>query len=306
MTIPNLVTQGLSKQFGDRWALKDLSFEVRPGSLTLLAGRNGAGKTTWMRVAAGLARPSSGTVRFGGAPVGQVRSQLAVVFDDAPVYPLLSGAENLHLLSGGRSPKAAESRAILASLDLEQLLLARAGGYSFGQRKRLAVAAALLRRPTWLLLDEPSVGLDSGAWRLVAQALRKLAAGGATAVVTGQDLKNLEELADEIVVIRDGAAAYAGSLADLQRRHPPKVRVRTSHAAQLKALFPNADLVAQQAAPFLEIPCSTLMEGEAVLARIRSLDIPLQSLELRMATLEESFRQFGLYACDEELEVNAH
>lgn len=291
----DLVTEDLSKRFGERWALRQLSFVARPGSVTLLAGRNGAGKTTWMRVATGLAHPSSGAVRFGGLPAGRVRERLAAVFDDAPVYPLLSGEESLYLLSGGCSPRTAEARALLGELAMEPLLRMRGDGFSFGQRKRLAVAAALLRRPSWLLLDEPSVGLDSGAWELVARALRRLAAEGAVIVVTGQDLRNLEELADEIVVIRDGTAVFSGSRTDLQRRHPPSVRVRTPAADRLRALFPQAALVAERPVPCLEIPCVSAAEGEAVLARLRAAEIPLQSLELRAATLEESFRQMGLY-----------
>jgi len=291
----DLVTEDLSKRFGERWALRGLSFVARPGSITLLAGRNGAGKTTWMRVATGLANPSSGAVRFGGLPVGRVRERLAAVFDDAPVYPQLSGAENLHLLSGGHSPWTASARALAAELDLEPLLRVRADGFSFGQRKRLAVAAALLRRPSWLLLDEPSVGLDSRAWGLVSRALRSLAAEGAAIVVTGQDLKNLEDLADEIVVIRDGAAIFAGSLAELQRSQPPRVRVRTAAADRLRALFPQAELLSERPVPCLEIPCRSAAEGEALLDRIRASEIPLQSLELRTATLEESFRRLGLY-----------
>ena len=296
MTRPSLVTENLSKRFGGRWALKGLSFAVEPGSVTLLAGRNGAGKTTWMRLATGLAHPTSGAVRLGGKPAGLVRPRLAAVFDDAPVYPLLTGEENLYLLSGGRSPRTAEARAVIAGLDLEPLLPGRSDGFSFGQRKRLAVAAALLRRPTWLLLDGPSVGLDSGAWGLVSRALRKLAAEGATIVVTGQDLKHLEELADGIVVIRDGAATFAGSLEQLRQSHPPRVTVRTRHPDRVRTLFPQARVVASQPTPCVEIPCATMAEGEAVLAQIRSLDIPLHSLELRAATLEETFRRLGLYA----------
>ncbi|MBY6277504.1 ABC transporter ATP-binding protein [Symbiobacterium thermophilum] len=299
----DLVTRDLSKRFGERWALRGLSFAAVPGSVTLLAGRNGAGKTTWMRVATGLAHPSSGAVLFGGWPAGRVRTRLAAVFDDAPVYPLLTGAENLEVLSGGCPLRTAPARALVDELDLGSLLPLRADGLSFGQRKRLAVAAALLRRPSWLLLDEPSVGLDSGAWGAVAGTLRRLAAEGACIVVTGQDLKNLEELADQIVVIRDGAAVFAGTRAELQRLHPPRVRVRTPAADRLRALFPQAEVLAERPVPCLEIPCASGAEGEALLARIRALAIPLQSLELRAATLEETFRRLGLYGGEEQQEV---
>lgn len=295
MSMPDLVTRELFKRFGDRWALKGLSFVARPGAVTLLAGRNGAGKTTWMRVATGLARPSSGAVLFGGQPAAKFRRRLAAVFDDAPVYPLLTAGENLYLLSGGCSPRTREAGAILSELDLDPLLPVRADGLSFGQRKRLAVAAALLRRPAWLLLDEPSVGLDSEAWGRVSRALRRLAAEGTGVLVTGQDLKNLEDLADEIVVIRDGAAAFAGTLADLRRRHPPCVRVCTPAADRLRALFPEARLLPERPVPCFEIPCASEAEGEELLARIRASELPLQSLELRAATLEESFRGLGLY-----------
>ena len=211
MSMPDLVTRELFKRFGDRWALKGLSFVARPGVVTLLAGRNGAGKTTWMRVATGLARPSSGAVLFGGQPAAKFRRRLAAVFDDARSTRCSPPGRTSTCFRAGAPRALGRPGRSCPELDLDPLLPVRADGLSFGQRKRLAVAAALLRRPAWLLLDEPSVGLDSEAWGRVSRALRRLAAEGTGVLVTGQDLKNLEDLADEIVVIRDGAAAFAGT-----------------------------------------------------------------------------------------------
>ena len=178
-----------------------------------------------MRVATGLAHPSSGAVLFGGQPAGRVRARLAAVFDDAPVYPLLTGGRTCTCSRAGAPPRTRlRPGRCWTSWIWSRCCRSGRDGLSFGQRKRLAVAAALLRRPSWLLLDEPSVGLDSGAWG----AYRRAPCGGLRRrapciVVTGQDLKNLEELADEIVVIRDGAAVFAGTRADLQRP-PPALR----------------------------------------------------------------------------------
>jgi len=124
---------------------------------------------------------------------------------------------------------------VVAALRLEPLLAARAGGLSFGQRKRLAVAAALFRRPAWLLLDEPFAGLDPVAAGLVAQALGNLASDGAGIVVTGQDLRHVEDLVDEVVVIREGVVAFAGSLGELRSRR--WVLPRSAYGALLLANF---------------------------------------------------------------------
>jgi ABC-2 type transport system ATP-binding protein len=187
----------LTKRFRATTVLSELSFDVEPGRITLLAGRNGAGKTTWIRTALGLTRPEAGRVLFDGRPVEAARDSIGVVGDEPPVYPRLTGAENLRQLSGLRRPDARLRATIQDMLGLDAGFLGmRASAYSLGQRRRLAIAAALIRRPAYLFLDEPTIGLDPIAWNQTRACLERMRAEGTAVVLTGQDFAEIERLFD--------------------------------------------------------------------------------------------------------------
>jgi ABC-2 type transport system ATP-binding protein len=286
-----LVTAGLHKQYGGRAVLTGLSFTAAPGKLTLVAGRNGAGKTTWMRIAAGLARASQGTVTASGLPVDSYRARMAVVFDEGALYPHLTGAENLYVLSRVKTrPPNEQASRLLEMLGLDRKLLHRkAGQYSFGQRKRVAIACALLRNPLWLLLDEPTVGLDPVAWEMVKATLRDLAERGAVIVLTGQDLNALESTVDQVVVLHQGQAVFTGSLLDLLKRRPPLVRAITPQPERLLAEFPAAARFEHRQGTLVEIPCPSAEIAEVTMAHIQAMQIPASLLEVRTSSLEEAF-----------------
>jgi ABC-2 type transport system ATP-binding protein len=151
-------------------------------TVTHLAGANGSGKTTLIRAIAGLQR-YSGNIRFDGADVARVRSQLYVCFDDAPVFPYLSGYENVRLLLGRQLSRAAIA-AVAPALADEGMLRMRARQLSHGQRKRIHLAAALASGATYLILDEALNGVDAPTAAEVAAALAHRAPG-ATVLITG-------------------------------------------------------------------------------------------------------------------------
>jgi ABC-2 type transport system ATP-binding protein len=230
------------KRFGTRDALSRVNLSVRTGRLHGLLGPNGAGKTTLMRVLLGLMRADEGTVQLLGRPVrfGEPVAVDVAGFVETPgFYPYLSGEENLDLLvrldtkralppvvAGfsrpsffSRSERRKRVRAALAQVGLDATDVP-AGGYSAGMRQRLGLAAALLRSPRLLVLDEPTSSLDPAGTRDVRALMRQLAETGTTVVLSSHDMAEVEELCSDLTVIDGGRVVYAGTIDDLPKRAP--------------------------------------------------------------------------------------
>jgi ABC-2 type transport system ATP-binding protein len=280
----------LTKRFRKATILRRLAFDVAPGSITLLCGRNGAGKTTWIRTALGFTRPEAGRVLFDGNPVEAVRRSVGVVVDEPPVYPRLTGAENLRQLSGIRRPDAAFRATVQKMLGLDASFLGmRAAEYSLGQRRRLAVAAALIRRPAYLFLDEPTIGLDPIAWNQTRACLERMRSEGTAVVLTGQDFTELERLFDHVVVLDGGTAVFDGTAEQFLNRRPPRVRVEASDPGPVIERFPSAVVVSQNGRFVLDIPCADEVEAEAVVAAITRMRLAVRGVSIMSDTLGEAF-----------------
>ena len=239
-----LETRGLTRRYGASYAVAGVSLRVAPGSIHGLLGRNGAGKTTFIAMLLGLVRPDAGSILLDGAPVAPFRdgvpSQVAGVLDSPRFRPGLSGRANLTLLRAydGRTTGGRTSR---RDVDLQRLLeqvglAARADepvrGYSLGMRQRLGLAAALLRRPRLLVLDEPANGLDPAGALQVGDLLRRLQAEGVSILLSSHDLDQVEDLCPDVTVLGHGTVAYQGSVNHLRRTAPaPTVRLGTSDDA---------------------------------------------------------------------------
>lgn len=199
----------VKKKFGDKEVINDFTFEVKKGRVTVLVGPNGVGKSTWINIALALIKPDKGFVRFDELSMEKSRDKIAVVFDDIPMVGYLNGYDNLNLLSGGMQNHKAE---ILKEMNLtDELMKLKGKAYSFGQRHRIGVAAALMRNPEYLILDEPAVGIDLEGWESLRRLLRKQADKGTCILVTGHNYDLIEEIADDILVIKDGVIFYEGS-----------------------------------------------------------------------------------------------
>lgn len=287
----SILTSNLYKKFNNKDVLKGLDFEAKSGEITLLAGRNGAGKTTWLRLALGLARPSDGSVLYDDKTCASIRESIAVVFDEPPVYPHLNGYQNLSVMTSFALHDKAWVDHIKQVLDLNQSFLnMKAKQYSLGQRRRLATAAALMRKPKYLFLDEPTVGLDPVAWAMVKDALQSLIAEKrSTIILTGQDFDEIEKLVDAVTILKDGVSVFEGSLLELTSRRSSRVRVSTNDYKSIIERYPNAKLFSDQKYPYLEIPCSTNTEAETVIQEVQKMDIKFQSLSICTDSLEEAF-----------------
>ena len=237
---PPLEVRGLCKRYGELTAVDDVAITVRAGDVYGYLGPNGAGKTTSLRMMLGLIRPSAGTVRlFGRDPTVSAAALRGVAgFVEAPTfYPYLSARRNLDLL-GAYDGDGARGRigAALDTVELTHRAGDRVGGFSHGMRQRLGIAAALLREPRLLLLDEPATGLDPGGMRDMRRLVRRLAQEGMTVLLSSHLLGEVEELCNRVAIVRAGRIVYEGEIAELKRGAGTVYRLATTDDTAARAV----------------------------------------------------------------------
>jgi ABC-2 type transport system ATP-binding protein len=233
---PPVRARGLVKRYDDVLAVDHIDLNVDAGDVYGFLGPNGAGKTTTLRMALGLIMPSEGTVElFGRDPLrtGARALQGVAGFVEAPrFYPYLSARKNLELLAaldgGGAKARIDE---VLEIVELTARAPHRVGGYSHGMRQRLGIAAALLRRPRLLVLDEPATGLDPAGMRDMRLLIRRLAGEGITVLLSSHQLPEVQELCDRVAIVNSGRVVYEGALADLRRQGGAGYLLRTTDDA---------------------------------------------------------------------------
>ena len=217
----------VTKRFGSKVAVDRLSLHVRRGELIAFLGPNGAGKTTTIKIICGLLRPTAGAVRIAGHDVSgnghDVRQILGYVPDQPYLYEKLTGREFLQFVIDmyGVDP-AAGARRMAELIDLFEMASyvdTLTESYSHGMKQRLAFAAALVRDPPLLVVDEPMVGLDPKSARLVKDLLRARASAGATVFMSTHTLEVAEQLADTIAIVDRGRLVTCGTLDDLRSKH---------------------------------------------------------------------------------------
>jgi ABC-2 type transport system ATP-binding protein len=210
--------QGLVKSFGDKVAVNKLDLEVPRGTFFGLVGPNGAGKSTTLKIATGLLRPDAGRAVVDGIDVWTdpiaVKARIGVVPEDLRLFERLTGRELLHyvgLLRGlDRAEASRRADELLRFLDLEEAANRLVIDYSAGMRKKAALGAAVLHRPSVLFLDEPFESVDPLSVRLLRELLEQLVAGGATVVFSSHVMEVVERLCDVIAVVHRGEVVAAG------------------------------------------------------------------------------------------------
>jgi ABC-2 type transport system ATP-binding protein len=224
---PAIDVRGLEKSFGQLGVLRGVDVEVARGSIFALLGSNGAGKTTLVRILSTLLKADSGTARVNGFDVatqaGGVRESISLTGQFAAVDEVLTGRENLVLIARLRHLKkpGAIADGLLARFSLTEAGARRAATYSGGMRRRLDIAMSLIGNPPVIFLDEPTTGLDPEARIEVWQAVRELADGGTTVLLTTQYLDEAEHLADRIAILHEGRIIVNGTLDELRQLLPP-------------------------------------------------------------------------------------
>jgi len=245
----NLVieTSALTKRYGDAIvAVDDLELRVRRGEVYGFLGPNGAGKTTTLRMLLGLVRPTSGHAAVLGAPTGspQELARIGSLVEAPAFYPYLSGRDNLRVLA--RHAGVADDRveAVLAEVGLSARAPDRSRTYSLGMKQRLGVAAALLKDPELLILDEPTNGLDPAGMAEMRDFIRSLGKGGRTVVLSSHLMGEVEQVTDRVGVIRDGSLVAEGTVEELRGRAGLRVRAEPlPEAARLIRALPDVDEV---------------------------------------------------------------
>jgi ABC-2 type transport system ATP-binding protein len=287
--------QGVSKSFGSIRAIDDLSLRVTAGEVYGVLGPNGAGKTTLLRMLFGLIRPDAGTIRVFGRswPESGVRVLDGVAgFIESPrFYPYLTGRQNLEglsLLDGGHRPGRIDE--VLGVVELEDRAGDKVGGYSFGMRQRLGVAASLIRDPQLLVLDEPANGLDPAGIRDMRGLVKRLADSGLTVLLSSHDMVEVEEICDNVTILRQGTVAYHGTIRDLRAKAPdPGYRLATGADVRAVALAASRPAVSVQRDPEggllvtgpqtdVSAYVAELVRAGVQLLEFRSTETPLEAL----------------------------
>ena len=217
--------ENLRKSFGDLKAVDGVSFEIAPGEIYGLLGPNGAGKTTTLSMMAGLLRPDGGRIRFDGVDLAErpleVKGSLGVVPQENALYEELDAGEHLRLWGGlyglaGGGLDAAVGR-VLEQVGLGGRAKDPVKQYSGGMKRRLNLALGLVHSPRFVLLDEPTVGIDPQARLNILEVVRAVAADGAMVLYTTHYLEEAEKLCDRVAIIDHGKLLAEGSLEELQR-----------------------------------------------------------------------------------------
>ncbi len=301
---PVIVAEGLWKSYGDIPAVRDLSFEVRPGSVFGLLGPNGAGKTTTINMLTTLLPIDAGRASVAGFDVERapeaVRQVIGLAGQAAAIDEKLTARENLEMFGRLYKMPKPERRARVDEL-IEQFRMTEyadrtVSTYSGGQRRRIDVVAALIANPPALFLDEPTTGLDPRSRVELWEEIRSLADGGTAVVLTTQYLEEADRLADHIVIIDRGtvvASGTAGALKDDLDRDVLEVHfasVGDLNLAVGKMAGVTDDYGTDETSSKLTIPIS---EGSAsslaLLRRFEDAGIPIVDFHYRRPTLDDVF-----------------
>ncbi|MBM7507983.1 ABC-2 type transport system ATP-binding protein [Nocardioides salarius] len=224
-----LSAHALTRDFGERRAVDRVDLTVRPGRITGFVGANGAGKTTTMRMLMGVLGPSSGEVRWHGRPAtAEDRRGFGYMPEERGLYPRMKLAEQLaffaRLHGAGRSEARARAGELLEFFDLGDRADDLLDSLSLGNQQRVQIAAALVHRPTALVLDEPFSGLDPHAVDAMLELLQR-EAGEIPVLFSSHQLDLVERICDDVVVLAGGRVVSAGSVDDLRSQETPSYRV---------------------------------------------------------------------------------
>jgi ABC-2 type transport system ATP-binding protein len=280
----------LTKRYGKTVAVSDLSFQVAPGRITGFLGPNGAGKTTTLKAILALVRPTSGSTRVMGKPYRELDDpmrRVGAVLETSRYHPGRSGRNHLRVLAAQTGIPRGRVEEVLELVAMKEAAKRRVGGYSMGMRQRLGLAGALLGDPEILILDEPANGLDPAGIRWLRDLLRSLSSRGRTILVSSHVLPEVEQIADEVVIIHRGRFVTQSTTEELAARASGQVRVRSPQAQRLREVLAGAGM------SVTESENGELGVSDGSAERVGELaaanSIVLHELTTERATLEEAF-----------------
>ena len=281
----------LTKRYGKKTAVDNISFTVEPGTVTGFLGPNGAGKSTTMRMIMGLDKPTSGKVTVNGRPYRQLSAPLCEVgalLDAKGLHGSRSARSHLRQLAASNGIPAKRVDEVLDITGLTSVAKKRVKGFSLGMGQRLGIAAALLGDPGVLLFDEPVNGLDPEGVKWVRETCRRLAGEGRTVFISSHLMSEMAQTADHLLVIGRGRILTAGPVNDvIASATTDRVRVASPQATQLAELMASRNLAARPVAPnVLETTATTA----ATIGELAAQGgIVLHELTTIHASLEEAY-----------------
>ena len=284
----------VTKRYDELVAVDRISLDVAQGEVYGVLGPNGAGKTTFLRMLFGLIRADGGTIRLFGrswAEHGPRALDGVSGFIESPqFYPYLSARKNLEGLArlDGGAPRGRIDE-VLDTVDLAARAQDKVGGYSFGMRQRLGVAASLLRDPKLLVLDEPANGLDPAGMRDMRALIKRLAASGLTVLLSSHDMNEVEEICENVTIMRTGRVVLHGGIAELRQRAPQQGhRLTTSDDArayelatgrsELQAVRSEDGVVVHGPQPAVDAYVASVVAAGIALRTLELTETPLETL----------------------------
>ncbi|MGX5694702.1 ABC transporter ATP-binding protein [Agromyces soli] len=286
-----ITATALTKRYGAKTAVDDVTFTVHPGRVTGFLGPNGAGKSTTMRMIVGLDRPSAGTVTVGGHPYAEHRAPLRAVgaLLDAKAVHTGRTAEN-HLLAMAATHGIGRRRVheVIELTGLESVARKRVGGFSLGMGQRLGIAAAMLGDPETLILDEPVNGLDPEGVLWVRRLVRHLAAEGRTVFLSSHLMSEMAQTADHLIVLGRGRVIADAPVDEIVAAGTAtRVCVRSPHASRLAELLAAPDIaIIRSEAGLLEVRG---VEASAIGDLAAANGLAIHELTPLSASLEEAY-----------------
>ena len=284
--------RGVTKRYGSKVAVDDLSFSVAPGVVTGFLGPNGAGKSTTMRLILGLDAPSSGTVRVNGCSYRELSAPLHEIGAMLEAHAIHTGRSAYnHLLALAQTHGIPRSRVeeVIELVGLREVARKRVGSFSLGMGQRLGVAAALLGDPATVILDEPANGLDPEGIHWIRNLLKRLAGEGRTVFLSSHLMSEMAQTAEHLIVIGRGRLIADTSVAEFVRRasSDANVRVRSPQAVELRDALARRDVEVHGVEQgLLEV---SGLSGEQIGEIALQARIVISELTPRQASLEEAF-----------------
>jgi ABC-2 type transport system ATP-binding protein len=294
---PAVEIEGLTKRFGDRIAVDDVSLTVPRGVAYGFLGHNGAGKTTLIRMLLGLTHASAGRASVLGLPVPAQRARalarVGAIVEEPSFYPHLTGYENLKIAAAVRGPETRKRiDGVLERVGLDRRSGDRVGTYSLGMRQRLGVARCLLSDPELLILDEPMNGLDPGGMLDVRRMIRALVEDeGRTVFVSSHLLDEVEKTCDVAAMIDGGRLIAQGSIDELVADETGELVIECDDADRALALLADDPAVRELRAEHGELRMSLLARDQAgdINSRLVAAGVVVTRLEPARRSLEDRF-----------------
>ncbi|UUT35270.1 ABC transporter ATP-binding protein [Microbacterium elymi] len=286
-----ITAEHLTKRFGAKTAVDDVSFTVQPGKVTGFLGPNGAGKSTTMRMIVGLDRPTAGAVTVNGSRYAAMRAPLrevGVLLDAKAVHTGRTARNHLRAMAATHGIPSRRVDEVIELAGIASVARKRAGKFSLGMGQRLGIAAALLGDPQTLILDEPVNGLDPEGVRWVRQFVRRAAGEGRTVLLSSHLMSEMSQTADRVIVLGRGKVLADAPLDELVRSWTvATTRVRSPRVAEVVSLVAGSSVTVTATAP------DTVEISGVPAARVGDLaaehGIPLHELTPTTGSLEDAY-----------------